>query len=80
LENGTIEKTIDAGPGNLWNVAFSPDEKTLVSGSQQGKINIFDVESGKIVKEITTPAKFIQSISYVSDRAFGAQKNIYRLM
>ncbi|GMF09511.1 unnamed protein product [Phytophthora lilii] len=64
LSSGAVEKTIDAGPGELWQVAYSPDETKLVSGSQQGKINFFDIESEKIAQEISTQAKFVLSVAY----------------
>ncbi|DBA04081.1 TPA: hypothetical protein N0F65_009428 [Lagenidium giganteum] len=67
LSNGVVEKTIDAGAGELWQVAYSPDETKLVSGSQQGKVNIFDLESEKIVQEFRTQAKFVLSVAYAPD-------------
>ncbi|POM67566.1 Hypothetical protein PHPALM_16411, partial [Phytophthora palmivora] len=67
LSSGVVEKTIDAGPGELWQVAYSPDESKLVSGSQQGKINFFDIEAEKIVQEISTQAKFVLSVAYSPD-------------
>ncbi|RLN60424.1 hypothetical protein BBJ28_00024576 [Nothophytophthora sp. Chile5] len=65
LSSGSVEKTIDAGPGELWQVAYSPDESKLVSGSQQGKINFFDIETEKLSQEISTQAKFVLSVAYV---------------
>lgn len=65
LSTGAVEKTIDAGAGELWQVAYSPDETKVVSGSQQGKVNLFDLESEKLVQEINTPAKFVLSVAYV---------------
>lgn len=65
LSSGAVEKTIDAGPGELWQIAYSPDESRLASGSQQGKINLFDLEAEKLVQEITTQPKFVLSVAYV---------------
>uniref|UniRef100_H3GBG8 Uncharacterized protein n=1 Tax=Phytophthora ramorum TaxID=164328 RepID=H3GBG8_PHYRM len=67
LSSGAVEKTIDAGPGELWQVAYSPDETKLVSGSQQGKINFFDIEAEKLTQEISTQAKFVLSVAYSPD-------------
>ncbi|RLN88987.1 hypothetical protein BBJ28_00023027, partial [Nothophytophthora sp. Chile5] len=69
LSSGSVEKTIDAGPGELWQVAYSPDESKLVSGSQQGKINFFDIETEKLSQEISTQAKFVLSVAYLTTRA-----------
>jgi WD40 repeat protein len=66
LADGSIEKTIDTGAGELWQIAYSPDETKVATGSQQGKINLVDLESEKITQEITTPAKFVLSVAYVS--------------
>lgn len=65
LASGAVEKTIDAGPGELWQLCYSPDESKLVSGSQQGKINFFDLESEKLTHDIPTQAKFVLSVAYV---------------
>lgn len=65
LENGSIDKTIDVGAGELWKIAYSPDETKVITGSQQGKINIIDLETEKVTSEIMTPAKFILSVAYV---------------
>lgn len=70
LESGVVDKTIDAGAGELWQLCYSPDETKLVSGSQQGKINLFDIESEKLASDITTQAKFVLSVAFVSRIAF----------
>lgn len=65
LATGAVEKTVDAGPGELWQIAYSPDETRLASGSQQGKINLFDLDAEKLVQEIPTQAKLVLSVAYV---------------
>ncbi|KAJ0398286.1 hypothetical protein ATCC90586_005315 [Pythium insidiosum] len=67
LTDGSVEKTIDAGAGELWQVVYSPDETKVATGSQQGKINLVDLEAEKITQEITTQAKFVLSVAYSPD-------------
>ena len=51
---------------DVWTLAFSPDSKSLASGSHNGKINLFSVEDGKKGSSLDTRGKFIMSIAYVS--------------
>jgi WD40 repeat protein len=39
--------TLERGPEVVWSVAFSPDGKTLASGSVLGSVFLWDVKSGK---------------------------------
>lgn len=38
---GTLLKSIDAGPVECWTVALSPDDRHVASGTQGGNINIW---------------------------------------
>uniref|UniRef100_A0A8D9FGS6 WD repeat-containing protein 61 n=1 Tax=Cacopsylla melanoneura TaxID=428564 RepID=A0A8D9FGS6_9HEMI len=58
---------INVGPVDMWNVVFSPDDKYVLSGSQSGKINLYDVETGKLEQIFDTRGKFTLSIAYSSD-------------
>lgn len=55
------------GPVDLWTVAFSPDDKYVISGSHEGKISLYDVETAK-PEQVLDPqnGKFTLSIAYVS--------------
>ncbi|WP_256973142.1 WD40 repeat domain-containing protein [Nostoc sp. T09] len=35
-----------------WTVSFSPDGQILVSGSQDGSINLWDVKTGKLIRTL----------------------------
>jgi len=50
---------------DCWTLSFSPDGKSLVSGSHTGKVNIFSVDSGKKESTLDTRGKFTMSVSYV---------------
>lgn len=57
---------IDVGPVDIWTIAFSPDDKFIISGSHSGKINMYGVESKKQEQTLDTRGKFTLSIAYVS--------------
>ncbi|KAF6026621.1 WDR61 [Bugula neritina] len=67
LEAGKQIRTLDAGPVDCWTLSFSPDGKSLVSGSHTGKVNIFSVDSGKKESTLDTRGKFTMSVSYSPD-------------
>jgi WD40 repeat protein len=52
---------------DIWTVAFSPDDKFIISGSHSGKIALYGVESAKQEQTLDTRGKFTLSIAYVSD-------------
>lgn len=65
LETGEKKATIDVGPVDLWTVAFSPDDKHIVSGSHEGKITLYSVDTAKAEQSLETRGKFTLSIAYV---------------
>lgn len=66
-ENGQLINQLSLGPVDLWTVAFSPCNKYVISGSHEGKISLYSVETGK-VEQVLDPqnGKFTLSIAYVS--------------
>lgn len=68
-ESGQQKHLLSFGPVDLWTVAFSPCDKYVISGSNEGKISMYNVESGK-QEQILDPqnGKFTLSIAYVSLR------------
>ena len=67
IESGKPIKTIDASPADAWTVSFSPDGKNIASGSYSGKVNVFNLDTGKKETnfQIDEKGKFTMSISYV---------------
>ena len=49
-----------------WTVAFSPDGQKVISGSNSGKIHVYNVETGKQEEQLDTRGKYTLSIAYVS--------------
>lgn len=68
IETGKAINTIDASPADAWTVCFAPDSKNVASGSYTGKVNVFNLETGKKETnfQVDTKGKFTMSISYVS--------------
>lgn len=66
-ETGQMLNQAALGPVDLWTVAFSPDDKYVISGSHDGKISLYDVETAK-PEQVLDPqnGKFTLSIAYVS--------------
>lgn len=67
-ETGQMLNQAALGPVDLWTVAFSPDDKYVISGSHEGKISLYDVETAK-PEQVLDPqnGKFTLSIAYVSE-------------
>lgn len=66
LQSGEKRQTIEAGPVDVWSVRFTPDSKYIISGSHTGKINWFNVETGKLHQSYDTRGKFTLSVACVS--------------
>lgn len=65
---GALQKQVALGALDLWTVAFSPCTKYVISGSHDGKISLYSVETGK-PEQILDPqnGKFTLSIAYSPD-------------
>lgn len=64
--SGEVVRVMETGPADVWTVAFSPDDKYVISGSHAGKIHMYAVDSGKQERTLDTRGKFTLSIAYVS--------------
>jgi len=69
IETGKQIRVINEGPADAWTVSFAPDGKNIATGSYTGKVNIFNVESGKKESNLSidTREKLTMSISYSPD-------------
>lgn len=55
------------GPVDLWTVGFSPCNKYVISGLNDGKISMYSVETGKPEQVLDAQnGKYTLSIAYVS--------------
>jgi WD repeat-containing protein 61 len=67
-DTGELLNQLALGPVDLWTVAFSPCSKYVISGSHEGKISMYSVETGK-AESVLDPqnGKFTLSIAYSPD-------------
>lgn len=67
-EDGKLLNQISLGPVDLWTIAFSPNNKHVISGSNDGKISMYNVETGKS-EHVLDPqnGKFTLSLAYSPD-------------
>lgn len=65
-ETGEKMGIMETGPTDVWTVAFSPDNKYIISGNHTGKINMYNVETQKQERILDTRGQFTLSIAYVS--------------
>lgn len=65
LENGTLLKSITAAPLEAWKAKISPDGQSIATGSHNGNINIYDIDSGEKTASLPTKNNFLLSVAYV---------------
>ena len=66
LATGEKVGSIGVGPVDIWTIAFSRDDKFIISGSRSGKIALYGIESGKQERTLDTRGKCTLSVAYVS--------------
>ena len=52
---------------DVWTLSFSPNGKMIATGSHNGLINLFNVDTGEKQSSLDTRGKFTMSIAYVSE-------------
>jgi len=52
---------------DVWTLSFSPNGKMIATGSHNGLINLFNVDTGEKQSSLDTRGKFTMSIAYVSN-------------
>lgn len=62
---------------DVWTLSFSPDGKTIATGSHNGHINLFNVDTGEKQSSLDTRGKFTMSIAHVSRNYHNCTCTIY---
>ncbi|MBW4457979.1 MAG: ribosome assembly protein 4 [Nostoc indistinguendum CM1-VF10] len=66
--NRAIElNTLEGHTNAVWSVMYSPDGKTIASGSDDNTIKIWDVTTGKAIKTLTGHTSRVDSVVYSPD-------------
>jgi WD40 repeat protein len=66
----------------VWSVAFSPDGKTLASGSYDNTIKLWRVSDGRLMKTLTGHGSSVLSVAFSPDGktlASGSEDNTIKL-
>ncbi|MEH2346904.1 MAG: ribosome assembly protein 4, partial [Nostoc sp.] len=67
-ENRAIEvNTLEGHSSSVYSVVFSPDGKTLASGSLDSTIKLWDVSTGKAIKTLTGHSSTVNSVVFSPD-------------
>lgn len=77
-----LRRTLDDHQGVIWSVIFDPEGVTLVSGSADKTINIWDVATGQLVRTLKGHVNAIISLSFDptgTTLASGSRDNTIRL-
>jgi WD domain, G-beta repeat len=81
--NHRIERNRLEGHQNaVWSVTFSPDGKTLASGSQDNTIKLWNLDTGKELRTLQGHQSFVSSVSFSPDGktlASGSRDNTIKL-
>ncbi|KAI8340147.1 WD40-repeat-containing domain protein [Chlamydoabsidia padenii] len=75
-DEGACIQKIDVQPVEAWSARFHPDGRMVATGSYDGHINVYDIESGEKVTSLTTKNSFIMCTVYSHDGKYlagGAQ-------
>ncbi|MEH2136213.1 WD40 repeat domain-containing protein, partial [Nostoc sp.] len=64
---GKAIKTLTGHSSGVYSVVFSPDGKTLASGSEDKTIKLWDVSTGKAIKTLTGHSSWVLSVVFSPD-------------
>jgi WD40 repeat protein/response regulator RpfG family c-di-GMP phosphodiesterase len=79
---GSLVSWFDSSVGSIWSVAVSPDKKTFASAGSQQPIELWDLETGKLLRILTEHSGTIYSVAFSSDGkilASGGEDNAIKL-
>ena len=73
--------TSNENPGRVRSLAFSPDGKTLASGSADGRVRLWEVETGAILSSFSTHDGLVLALAFSANEvlASGGSDTLVRL-
>ena len=79
---GSLVSWFDSSVGSIWSVAVSPDGKTFASGGSDMPIELWELETGKLVRILTEHSGTVYCVAFSSDGktlASGGEDNTIKL-
>ena len=62
-----MERLLTGHTDKVWSVAFSPNGKTLASGSIDHTIKLWDVATGSLIRTLTGHTDYVRSVAFSPD-------------
>jgi len=66
-QNPTLVATLTGHSNDVWSVAFSPDGRTLASGSGDETIKLWDVQRQREIATLTGHSREVYSVAFSPD-------------
>lgn len=79
---GSLVSWFDSSVGSIWSVAVSPNRKTFASAGSQQPIELWDLETGKLLRILTEHSGTVYSVAFNADGkilASGGEDNTIKL-
>jgi WD40 repeat protein/nucleoside phosphorylase len=79
---GSLVSWFDSSVGSIWSVAVSPDGKTFACAGSQQPIELWELETGKLLRILTEHSGTVYSVAFSSDGktlASGGEDNTIKL-
>jgi WD40 repeat protein len=67
VPSGQVRQTLSGHSKYVWSVAFSPDGKSLASGSHDGTVKVWEVATGKLLQTFKQHQKAVTSVAFSPD-------------
>ncbi|MFB2921618.1 protein kinase domain-containing protein [Aerosakkonema funiforme] len=67
VKNWRCDRTLIGHSNWVWSVAFSPDSKTLASGSRDKTIKLWDLQTGKQIRTLWGHSNWVWSVAFSPD-------------
>ncbi len=64
---GVVHATLDAHPGGVLDLAFSPNKRLLVTAGQDGQAKLWNAESGKLVATLPGKSGWVERVAWSPD-------------